>query len=290
MRAIILVSLALIGYIAPSDAVAGQIKIVIATDENEREVGADMRISSSTILGAFVRNVPRNFLEVHKVGPERFTAQAILAEIEDLNVAQDDAIFFFYGGHGAYDPQRKTFVMASADGGQSVLFASQIREAIEAKRARLGVIVLDCCKTLRPINATIQYPDIVERRGPEEVTPLFNSLFFQVTGTVVIESSAPGEYALILPQHQQVQGQRVAKRNQGSFFVSCLGQVLKDPQLTLRPLRWSEVCRATQAKMDDGFQEICPGGRIAPLGSGEIVDQNSQNITAWINGNAVAFK
>jgi hypothetical protein len=41
--------------------------------------------------------------------------------------------------------------------------------------------------------------------------------------------------------------------------------------------------------MDDRFGQICPGGRLS-LGSGEIVEQNSQNIVGWINGNPIAVR
>jgi hypothetical protein len=274
-------------YQTSLEAIAGQLKIVIATDESEQEVGKDMIVNAAALRITLLRNVPQTLYAVHQVPPERFTAGAILAEIDGLGVAPDDSVFVYYGGHGAYDPERKTYVMASGDEGRAVLFASQIRDAVEAKKARLSVIILDCCKTLRPIKGEISFP--APEVPPTQVSPLFNRLFFQPSGTVVIESSAPGEYALILPQHQLLVGQDGPKQNKGSLFTNCLSGVLNDKKFMTRPLSWSEICRETQLRMDDMFGQICPGGRLS-LGSGEIVEQNSQNIVGWINGNPIAVR
>ena len=190
---------------------------------------------------------------------------------------------------------RETFVMPSGDGGHSVLFASKIREHVEAKKVRLSVIIIDCCNTLHPINRSFALPAAVEWKGVPQVTPLFDRLFFEPTGTVVIESSSAGEYAVILPQLRQIvqaefsKAQEEIKLNQGSLFTSCLGDFLNDPKLTTLHLSWAVVCRQTQLRMDAMFTDISPHGQLV-LGSGKIVEQNSQNIMAWINGNRVAVR
>jgi hypothetical protein len=285
-RSVLFWLMAVVAALSPAPALPAQIKVVIAADEREPEVGADMNVNAAAIQRSFVFNAPENVYEIHQVPPENFTAGAILDEINRLAVAPDEAVFFYYCGHGAYDPERKTFLLASGDGGRVPLFVSQVREAIEAKGARLSVLIFDCCNTLRPVSGTITLP--APRQRAPGMSPLFKSLFFQTTDkAVLIESSAPGEYAIVLPQVQQQIGQRVSKQNQGSLFTDCLSEELISANL--KPKSWSDVCRNTQVRMDRGFGRACPGGRLT-LGNGSVVEQNSQNITAWTDGNPLLVR
>ena len=106
MRGLWLVLLAFISYQTSPNAIAGQLKLVIATDERDQEVGKDMKVNTTAILSTLWRNVPLTRWEEHQVPPEQFTSTGILAKIDGLEVTPNDTVFFYYGGHGAYDPSR----------------------------------------------------------------------------------------------------------------------------------------------------------------------------------------
>ena len=259
MRRLAVVILAFMSLQMPTGAISGQLKLLIATDEDDWEIGEDMKVNRGMLVDTFYRNVPGILLEPHRVPPKGFTAKNILAMIESLKVQPDDAIFFYFGGHGAFDPfRKKTYVMASGDMDQAVLFVYQIRDAVVAKVPRFSSIIVDCCNILRPINAGAVLPAPEERPKLIEPVPLFNRLFFLPTGTVLIESSAPREYAVILPQRQQFDGQQLHTQNRGSLFTSCLRDALNDPNFVSRKLNWLTICRQTQVKMDDEFRTVCP--------------------------------
>ncbi|MDR3619488.1 MAG: caspase family protein [Paludisphaera borealis] len=262
---------------------AGRLRVLIATDERAADVGEDMNKNASMLMFEIGRQVPANLLIWQAVPPQRFTAQSIMTAINGLEVDPDDAILFYYSGHGAFDPQRMTYVTASGDNGMTPLFASDIRQALEARGARLTVVMFDCCNSLRPVNGPLIAPAPANLPPVTQISPLFDGLFFQPRGVVMVESSAPGEYALVLPQTRAGK----AKTAHGSLFTSELVGTFYKNQA--RGMSWPDVCRTTQAQVDAAFGSICPGGRLT-LGTGEVTFQRGQTIMAWIDGARIAIR
>jgi hypothetical protein len=166
----------------------------------------------------------------------------------------------------------------------------QLQHAIDAKRVRFATIVLDCCNTLRPSLARGPIaPGEPPDDGPSKVSPLFQRLFFEPTGSVVIESSAPGEYAVTVPALHFGDPRRPGGGVTyfGSLFTQSFTEVLSgwedgDDQL----LDWPRVCWQAQTAIDERFTELCPRG-VIPLSPGGGVRQQRQTVTAWINGQPI---
>ncbi len=287
------VALATLGPVA--GARGGNLYVVVATDDAAPTIGFAMQKNSGMMFNVVKWNVPRDRALIYKVPANSFTAATALRYIREVPAGADDAFLFFYSGHGAYDEQYKqTYLMMSHDNGRAALFAGQIRQAIEAKGVRLAAIVLDCCNTLRPVRgvgpmAPGEAPDF----RPPEISPAFRHLFFEPTGTVIIESSAPREYAVVLPKTQFQNPQTgLFEFHSGSLFTDIFSHTLGSNIFEAdkdRPPEWSEVCRNTQSEMDARFPLLCPNGLI-PLGDGKNVPQKQQTVTAWINDRPIATR
>jgi len=271
---------------------AGNLFGIIATDDGAPTIGADMKKNSNMVINLIKHNVPRDRSQIMKVPASSLTAATVLRFISLLPSAADDAVLFYYSGHGAYDKAREqTYLMMSNDGAQAVLYVGQIRRSIEAKGVRFVAIVVDCCNNLRPVRGM---GPIVPGEPPEDrppkISPAFQHLFFEPAGSVIIESSAPGEYAIIRPAIQFRDPRRgIIEVHFGSLFTQIFTGVLEIPPPDDEGERlpeWSEVCRRTQEEIDNEFPDLCPGGMI-PLGNRQPVAQTSQTVTVWINDQSI---
>ena len=165
-----------------------------------------MLINLREMQGTFASNVPEASLDVRVVLAERFTSAAILGSVAALEGSPDDAVFAYYSGHRAWDPNRGTYLLASGDGGRAGAFLTELRQQAAASQPRLSAVVLDCCNQVRPIpGLSLPAPAFPP---PGQLTPTFDQLFFQSAGSHIIVSSSPGEYAVVLPTREFPDGPR----------------------------------------------------------------------------------
>jgi hypothetical protein len=268
-------------------AVADNLFVIIATDDDAPTIGKDMQKNSKLVTSLVKRNVPAGRSQVVKVPGQSLTPRLLLHSIESLPAGADDLILLYYSGHGAYDEQRQqTFLLMSRSPGNG-LFADQIQSAVQAKGVRFSATVLDCCNTVRPLLARGPIaPGEPPDAGPARVSALFQRLFFDSNGSVVIESSAPREYAITVPAlHYRDPRRGVIAYHFGSLFTRSFTGVLQNwEEADGPPPDWMRICRETQGSMDDEFPEICPGGVIKLGPAGVEVRQARQTVTALING------
>lgn len=115
-------------------------------------------------------------------------ASGLLQKIASLPVGRGDVLFFYYAGHGYCDAQRRHHLsMNYTQNDADTLPRTQLREALLAKRARLTILVTDCCDDIGTVEGTCAAatPDL-ERNLRR---------LFSATGLVDINSSSPGEIA-----------------------------------------------------------------------------------------------
>ena len=85
-------TLGLLPAAATDQAVAGQLKAVIATDEAKPGAGADAKINTSTIHAQLLLNVPNKHMDIQQLDSSNSTAESIPASIDALNVATDHTV------------------------------------------------------------------------------------------------------------------------------------------------------------------------------------------------------
>ena len=262
---------------------AANLFVIIATDDRAPSIGDDMATNSKMMVRTIKQNVPRRRSQILKMQPAFMTPAAILGTIRSIDAGADDAILFYYSGHGGYDEARQQTWLVLSQSPGTALFVGQIRQEIAAKNVRLGTIVLDCCSQLPPMLARgpLAPPEMPDQ-GTQQVSRLFQKLFFDQAGSVIIESSAPKEYAIVVPPYRYRDERGILRAHHvGALFTQSFTQAMNF-ELDEANLGWTQLCQQTQDTIDNRFGAYCPGGVIT-LGNGARIPQSGQTVTAWIN-------
>ena len=117
--------------------------------------------------------------------------------------------FFYYTGHGAFDPAKGRFLATS--GGDITL--TEIRNLLNSTGARSIVIAANCCGNIAAFTP-------LQRRRPAK-WKVFNRLLFENSGIVEIHSSMEGEFSW-------------TNSRDGSFFTSALCKLFCEPAWGIR--------------------------------------------------------
>jgi hypothetical protein len=177
--------------------------ILLVADTTDESIGKSCVTDLKTVKDYFTQttNIPNN-RQVRTTfmtgspppddapGALKYSRDAILAHYKDLankgDVKPSDTIFFYYSGHGAFDPEKGHFLAKMGDLEHS-LFRSDLREAILQCKPRLAVILTDCCSNV------IALPTFTSRGITKDRLQVVDSLFFKPSGIVDINSSSQGQ-------------------------------------------------------------------------------------------------
>jgi len=126
---------------------------------------------------------------------EEVTAARILATVDATRLSPSDTLFCYYGGHGAFDPQRAAgdpsgghhFQIPSGD-----LMRKTLMKHLLDKGARLTVLITDTCNVRS--RANVHIPEAPGAPAPETPTAL-EILLLQHSGVVDISASSRGQFS-----------------------------------------------------------------------------------------------
>ena len=267
-RALWIAALILMGFLITATGLQAQtIHVIIAADTNAdragKEIAQSTRIDQENFEKVFRANVPESQLTITTVPVDEMWAPGILKVVDDLAVANEDTVVFFYTGHGAYDTEAKQqFFQLSLDSGgkpypgKKDLFRNEVVDRLRKKSARLCVVISDCCNT----QATARKSDwFFSRqaellpRSPKTISPLFESLFIMCKGLVDVTSSKLGEASGINGD------------GKGSCFTSPLVDLLtvhKDDD----SLDWKTLLDKLTPKVQEAFLAAYPKGAMVQGG------------------------
>src|SRR5262249_31158963 len=127
----------------------------------------------------------------------------------------DDVLLFFYTGHGA-TVEGRGHVLTTSHGNVD---RAVVRSEMQARRARLCILLTDCCSTvvrLRPRGPMPAGP----APGESRVSPLARCLLLQHNGTVDLTSSSYGEASW-------------SDTERGGLFTHALSLALASPSIEL---------------------------------------------------------
>lgn len=254
--------------------VFGQARVVaiLVADTLSEDIRADMSTNIGLLGMALRDNLPADRLDENVLVDRDYASRRIEQVIANTRVDPGDTLFFFYCGHGFYQPGVGSYLAPPSDQGAR-LYLKDIRNQLEAKQARFTLSILDSCSVIPGGVNSMPAP------GPPGLPPRpaqpsahYEALFFQPTGTFHINSSRPGEYAIC----RTSVGDGIVN---GSLFTSLLCR-----QLGTRGRRtdWVDVYRELKADVDAGYRRLYPQGVIT-LGNGGTVSQRSQTVWAFQN-------
>jgi len=261
----ILLAVPLIFFLSPSvpaqtlhAIVVGDISPSAGWGKYTSAVAMDLTLVSSTISN----NMPEqqiNFIRLEIEEDEFSSPQHLLNSVDLLEVHPNDAILFYFSGHGSTDDKGHHFLLA-----QGKLYRQDLLAKLNSKKARFVALVSDCCNT-RGDGYMYAAPNILIKH-PRVPTPLFKRLFMDPTGVADINSCSPGESAFFAPLES-------GTGSPGSIFTL---EWIEWIDLERRNSRtWDEMIRAVSLKVHTSFHDYYPKG--ASVAKGAPV-QSQQNV------------
>jgi hypothetical protein len=175
-----------------------RLRVLLAIDSNtDREMAASVNQDRAHMQALLEENVPAARLHVDHLDGRKVTREAILKYYRELKAAPDEALLFFYAGHGTIDPKLGHCLQPQM-GKTPLVPRAEIRKAMEDRGAGLVVLLTDCCSTYLPTK-----PVFMSRQPPPrvELHPVLRCLFFQHRGTVDITAAEEGMGAYSDDQH-----------------------------------------------------------------------------------------
>jgi hypothetical protein len=176
---------------------------------------------------------------------------ACLQAIESLTVAPNDAILFYYSGHGSADDEGPYFDLA-----RGKLRRRAILDALAQKRPRLAVLLSDCCNTRS--DGYLYAAPSMEIEPPAKPSPLFRSLFLEPAGVVDLTSAAPGESAFFRPLDFD-------EGLPGSIFTQELCEWVERRRGERRS--WDDLVRGVSLEVHAAFRSHYPKGASVAKGA-----------------------
>lgn len=263
-RMMMLVSLATTVVDLSSTAHAQKIQVIAVGDMSPSAKWGDYTMNVQMDLIAirvlFMNGIPESRLELHQwviTEDEYSDPDWILNGLKDVHSGPGDTILFYFTGHGAADDEGHYFSLARGKLHRRVLL-----DALKAKNARLTVLLTDCCN-LRSDGLTFGAP-FVETQPPQRVLPLLQSLLFDPSGVVDINSCSPGESAFFRSKDNEESGMP------GSIFTGELAAWINEHEKDRRS--WDDLVRAVSLKVLTAFRSNYPKG--ARSAEGEPLQQN----------------
>jgi hypothetical protein len=115
------------------------------------------------------------------------TRDGIITAIRQINSTGDDAIFFYYAGHGAYDKNGQFFALATGE----KLYRKDVLAALRKRGPDFYVLISDCC------NTPAHFWPLPKMAPPVYRSPaLFRKLFFSAKGWIDFTGAKKNQYGL----------------------------------------------------------------------------------------------
>jgi hypothetical protein len=163
--------------------------LVLVADTNDPQIGESVQVDQNRTRDLFSSHVPESRLQIQEVSGRAVSQKAIMAAIRNARVRpQKDTLVLYFCGHGGFDTTNREHIVKA---GSDETYRSDLRKAMQARHARLTVILTDTCSTIvrRP-------PRVGAIPGPGGLSRVFKSLFFESQGMVDISCTKPGEEAM----------------------------------------------------------------------------------------------
>jgi hypothetical protein len=150
-------------------------------------LGESVKVDGENVDHLLSSLLPRDRADIQVLTGKDVNTKAILAYYRSLNVGPNDALLFYYAGHGATDDQKGHF-MALQDLATKPLLRSDLRGAMQAKHPGLIVILTDCCSTSFHLGKTRRL--FLDKGTALTMNPLLRCLLYQSRGVVDVTAAS----------------------------------------------------------------------------------------------------
>jgi len=198
-----------------SPAELKKLRALLVLDTGSEGLSDSIRLDLRHITALLKANIPEDRLKIDVLSGNQVTLAEIRKHYRQLSTNQDEALLFYYAGHGGVNKKDKehyyfTPTVRGKSLEESQVSRQAVRDLMIATKAGLVVLLTDCCSTRYRLP-----PPRMFTKGPKEARfhPVLRCLFFQHRGVVDITAARKGEGA-------------VCDATNGGFFTLALAEVL----------------------------------------------------------------
>lgn len=241
---------------------ASTVHLLLIADDQDKRIGDSVQVSRDRMMETFITNLPPGRLKLETLNGADLGPDAILKAIGKLAVKpKEDVVVVYSATHGGFDPQKGAYLVFPRT--RAHLLRSDLKAAIEAKGARLGVLITESCNNVKELDVR-PAPGAPQAPGPpDEPSPLFRALLLSHVGFVDVASSRPGERSLCYPKVRAPQGGFAVGRGgfvalRGAIFTEALVAAMslyRDSTLT-----WAQMADLLGPVVRAEFQRVAPEG------------------------------
>ncbi len=254
----LLLVLSLVAGTAEADR---KLHVIVAADTDDPSIGKYCQTDMEIFQGLFHLHVVPRDLSMVTIPARNITREGVQRAIERQSIKPDDAVCFYYSGHGAYTNNGQHYIATKA-AGERWISRESILAALGNNEPGLVVLLTDSCANF--VDVTVG--EEVGGADNEETSPLFRRLFFETNGLVDVNSCERGQQA----------GTRLAFQ-EGSIFTKCVCEVMDQYSgVSARDWNWILDRIATQTAAD--FKVMYPDGVSVQAESGDYVTQRTQTV------------
>ena len=247
--------------------VSGQVvHALVVGDTSDEKIGRGVQIDVSRICFQLEKMIPKQHLELKTVTGAQVSWDGIISQLIQIRANENDAMLFFYSGHGAfdnYDDGMNGHFFAMPQGER--LYRSAVVRHVARRGAGLDAVISSSCNVFLPIEGRAPASAAAPARAYEETrnfAPLAASLFFREKGLVNINGASEGEIGISHPFAGT------------STFNPFCDFLLRNSD---RPMTWKSALQHIKNDVKSGFALNYPNG---------FMDQNrnvqhTQTLRVW---------
>lgn len=249
-----------------SPAVAQRVHVLIVGDASpsahwgalQPNVELDV-INVSALFWNHIAEAQLNLTPLTIETDELASPGTVLDALGGLHPEARDTLVFYFSGHGAADDRGHYLAFG---GGR--LYRDELREHMQRTKARLVIILTDCCNARA--DGKRYFAPAPRIAPPGETSTALRSLLLETSGVVDVNASSPNESAFFIPNSDQ---EGVMP---GSLFTKAFVAYVTENHS--KTLRWDDLLRSVSFRVHLAFREGYPTGVRAAKGVEMQWDQN----------------
>lgn len=215
---------------AAASARGADLHLVVFADTLDPAIATDVDMSNAVSWGQTIAGYTGLTLRFQSLSGELLTATRGRTVLHALSPGSDDVVYFIYSGHGgnAGDSEWPTFTLLTG----SYLDFDEVVGILQPKSQRLLVVIADCCNA--PLSSGRVAPEFDVAQNALTVMN-FQNLFLNFRGTVLVSSSAQGQYSL-------------GDTLEGGLFLNAYMDTFRQMAGVVSDLTWQDVLAAASAE------------------------------------------
>lgn len=174
---------------------AGSLRVLVVGDTNDRSIGKSV-VTDIANFEAFVRDVSAKTgleLDLKTIKGAALKSRTIMAAVQALKIEADDAVIFYYSGHGFRTQQAKTRwpLLYIPDAGQKGVDFQWVIDTINAKNPRMVLAISDSCNNYIDLPAD----GVNSRAMRPDQDAAWRKLFVEFSGRIYASGSQVGQFS-----------------------------------------------------------------------------------------------